>query len=149
ARVLDEAQFWQQKLRENSDSGVRQQFNQWQAMLECQASLTTALGYRDLKPAVVGTCSLPDTELEGRYQHLLQNLRTNWTNSLGQQAVQAVQTLRRHIDTLEGSLSRMVPQFDSEVRPLHLDDIRATLQPDEALVEFVSYAKPDGGNPKK
>jgi hypothetical protein len=31
--------------------------DQWQAMLECQASLTTALGYRDLKPAAAGTCS--------------------------------------------------------------------------------------------
>jgi hypothetical protein len=52
--------------------------------------MTIALGYRDLKPAVVGTCALPGTELEGRYERLLHDLRTNWTDALGKQALQAV-----------------------------------------------------------
>ena len=90
---------WGQSLRENPDSGIRNRFNQWEAMLECQASLTVALGYRDLKPAVVGTCALPGTDLEGRYERLLHDLRANWTDALGQQALQAVDVLKQRIDT--------------------------------------------------
>src|SRR2546423_11683286 len=60
-RVLDQVHEWGQTLRENSSNAVRERFNQWEAMLECQASLTVALGYRDLKQAVVGTCALPGT----------------------------------------------------------------------------------------
>ncbi len=89
-RVLDHVRDWRQNLRANSDAAIRQRLNQWQAMLECQASLTTALGYRDFKPAVAGTCSLEDTELEGRYHRLLSDLRAKWTPALGKQALVAV-----------------------------------------------------------
>jgi CHAT domain-containing protein len=109
-------------------------------MLECQASMTIALGYRDLKPAVVGTCALPGTELEGRYERLLHDLRTNWTDALGKQALQAVAALRQRIDTLEAELSRDIPQFASTIRPARLEDIRAHLQADEMLIEFVAYS---------
>ena len=61
---------WGQSLRESPDRSVRTGFNQRQTMLECQASLTIALGYRDLKPPLVGTCALPGTDLEGRYDRL-------------------------------------------------------------------------------
>ena len=64
-RLLDEVHDWGQSLRESPDAAIRNRFNQREAMLECQASLTIALGYRDLKPAVVGTCALPGTELDG------------------------------------------------------------------------------------
>ena len=104
--VLDQVHDWGQSLRENSDSGLRNRFNQWEAMLECQASLTIALGYRDLKPAVVGTCALPGTDLEGRYERLLHDLRSNWTDASGRQALQAVAILKQRIDTLEAGLSR-------------------------------------------
>lgn len=139
-RLLDEVHDWGRSLRENPDSAIRNRFNQREAMLECQASLTIALGYRDLKPAVVGTCALPGTELAGRYERLLHDLRTNWTDSLGKQALQAVAALRQRIDTLEAELSRDIPQFASTIRPATLEDIRARLQPDEMLIEIVAYA---------
>ncbi len=139
-RLLDEVHDWGRSLRENPDSAIRNRFNQREAMLECQASMTIALGYRDLKPAVVGTCALPGTELEGRYERLLHDLRTNWTDALGKQALQAVAALRQRIDTLEAELSRDIPQFASTLRPARLEDIRAHLQPDEMLIEFVAYA---------
>ena len=139
-RLLDEVHDWGRSLRENPDSAIRDRFNQREAMLECQASLTIALGYRDLKPAVVGTCALPGTELEGRYERLLHDLRTNWTDGLGKQALQAVAALRQRIDTLEAELSRDIPQFASTLRPARLEDIRARLQPDEMLIEFVAYS---------
>jgi CHAT domain-containing protein len=139
-RLLDEVHDWGRSLRENPDSAIRTRFNQREAMLECQASMTIALGYRDLKPAVVGTCALPGTELEGRYERLLHDLRTNWTDALGKQALQAVAALRQRIDTLEAELSRDIPQFASTLRPARLEDIRAHLQPDEMLIEFVTYS---------
>ena len=139
-RLLDEVHDWGRSLRENPDSAIRSLFNRREAMLECQASMTIALGYRDLKSAVVGTCALPGTELEGRYERLLHDLRTNWTDDLGKQALQAVAALRQRIDTLEAELSRDIPQFASAIRPPRLEDIRAGLQPDEMLIEFVAYS---------
>ncbi len=139
-RLLDEVHDWGRSLRENPDSAIRNRFNRREAMLECQASMTIALGYRDLKPAVVGTCALPGTEFEGRYERLLHDLRTNWTDALGKQALQAVAALRLRIDTLEAELSRDIPQFASTIRPARLEDIRAHLQPDEMLIEFVAYS---------
>jgi CHAT domain-containing protein len=138
-RVLDQVHDWGQSLRENPDAGVRNRFNQREAMLECQASLTIGLGYRDLKPALVGTCALPGTDLAGRYERLLHNLRTNWTAALSRQALQAVEVLKQRIETLEAALSRDIPQFASAIRPARLEDIRARLQPDELLLEFVVY----------
>jgi CHAT domain-containing protein/Tfp pilus assembly protein PilF len=139
-RVLDQVHDWGQSLRESPDAAIRNRFNQREAMLECQASLTVALGYRDLKPSLVGTCALPGTELEGRYERLLHNIRTNWTAALSRQALQAVAVLKQHIDTLEAALSREIPQFASAIRPARLEDIRARLQPDELLIEFVVYS---------
>jgi len=139
-RLLDEVHDWGRSLRENRDPAVRNRFDQREAMLECQASLTIALGYRDLKPAVVGTCALSGTQLEGRYERLLHELRTSRTDGLGKQALQAVAVLRQSIDTLEAELSRDIPQFASTIRPARLEDIRAHLQSDEMLVEFVGYA---------
>ena len=139
-RLLDEVHDWGRSLRENPDSAIRNRFNQREAMLECQASMTIALGYRDLKPAVVGTCALPGTELEGRYERLLHDLRTRWTDAVGKQALQAVAALRQRIDTLEAELSRDIPQFASTLRPTRLEDIRAHLPTGEMLIEFVAYS---------
>lgn len=148
-RVLDQVHDWGQNLRENADSGIRNRFAQWEALLECQASLTIALGYRDLKPAVVGTCALPGTELEGRYERLLHDLRTKWTDGLDRQAVQALEVLKQRVDTLEASLSREIPQFGSSIRPARWEDIRSRLQPHELLIEFVSYADRDARAPNQ
>jgi CHAT domain-containing protein/tetratricopeptide (TPR) repeat protein len=136
-RILDAVHDWGQTLRDNADAGVRQRWNQREEMFECEASLTVALGYRDLKPAVVGTCALPGTELEGRYERLLHELRTNWTGARGKQALQAIGVLRQHVDALEVGLSRETPQFASVLRPARLVDIRSRLTPDERLIEFV------------
>jgi CHAT domain-containing protein/Tfp pilus assembly protein PilF len=138
-RILDAVHDWGQTLRDSADASVRQRFNQRETMVECEASLTIALGYRDLKPAVVGTCALPGTELAGRYERLLHELRTNWTDARGKQALQAVGVLRQHIDTLQAVLSREIPQLASVLRPARLEDIRSHLEPDERLIEFVEY----------
>jgi CHAT domain-containing protein/Tfp pilus assembly protein PilF len=138
-RLLDAVHDWGQTLRDSADASVRQRFDQREAMLACEASLSVALGYRDLKPAVVGTCALPGTELDGRYERLLHELRTKWTDERGKQALQAIGVLRQHIDRLEADLSREIPQLASVLRPARLADIRSRLEPDERLVEFVEY----------
>jgi CHAT domain-containing protein/tetratricopeptide (TPR) repeat protein len=144
-RVLDHVRDWRQNLRANSDSAIRQRLDQWQSMLECQASLTTALGYRDLKPAVAGTCNLEDTELAGRYDRLLSDLRTKWTPALGKQGLEALRGLKERTDAIETVLSRDVPGFSTAATPgrppLSLDDMRSHLAPDELLVEVVAYEK--------
>ncbi len=140
-RILDTVHDWGQTLRDNTDANVRKQFNRREAMLACEASLTIALGYRDLKPAVVGTCALPGTELEGRYERLLHELRTNWTETRGKRALEAVGVLRQHVEALETGLSREIPQFASVLQPVRVSDIRAHLGADEALIELVEYRK--------
>ena len=138
-RILDAVHDWGHTLRDSAGAGVRRRFDQREAMLACEASFTIALGYRDLKPAVVGTCALPGTELEGRYERLLHELRTNWTDARGKQALQAIGVLRQHVEMHEASLSREIPQFASVLRPARVEDIRSRLEPDERLIEFVEY----------
>ena len=144
-RLLDQVHDWGRSLRENSDAGIRNRFNQREAMLECQASLSIALGYRDLKPAMLGTCALPGTELEGRYERLLHDLRANRTDALARQGLQAVEALKQRVDTIEAGLSREIPQFGSVIRPVRTEDIRSHLQANELLIEFVVYM--DRGSP--
>ncbi len=139
-RVLDHVRDWRQNLRANSDSAIRRRLDQWQAMLECEASLTTALGYRDFKPAAAGTCSLEDSEFAGRYDRLLSDLRTKWTPELGKQALAALRELKTRTDAVETVLSRDVPGF-SNAKPVTLDAMRSRLEPDELLVEIVAYQK--------
>ena len=148
-RILDEVHDWGQSLRSSPDSAIRSRFRQWEEMLQCEASLSIALGYRELKPAVVGTCALPDTELAGRYERLLHDLRANWTDALGRQALQAVGVLKQRIDLLEAGLSREIPQFASAMRPVQFEDIRSHLQPDELLIEFVSYRERESREPDR
>ncbi len=145
-RVLDEVRDWRERLRLSSDPAILTRFNQWEAMLECQSSLTIALGYRDLKPAVLGGCSLPGTELEGRYERLLQDLRTTWSAEVGRQAVAAIGVLQQRRDALEAALSRESPQFGAALSPASLKDIQSHLDAGELFVEFVAYQPHDGNN---
>lgn len=144
-RVLDQVHDWSARLSQTADPSVQEHFRQRQAMLECEASLSTALGYRDIKPSVIGTCALPGTDLEGRYERLLHDLRANWTPGLGQQGLQALQALKRLIDSLEAELSRELSQFASAIRPVQLQEIAAHLQKDELLIEVVAFAQKGTG----
>jgi CHAT domain-containing protein len=126
---------------------------EWQATIECRTSLTVALGYRDLKPSLAGTCSLKGTDLEGRYERLLSDLRSRWTATLGTQAVQAIGVLQDRADRLEASLNREGGSGGDKPAFLRVDDLRRALAADEALVEFVSYAAgpspPAGAAPRR
>ncbi len=146
-RILDQVRDWRERLRASSDTAVRKRFDEWENLLECQASFTIALGYRDLKPAVAGGCSLSDTDLEGRYERLLQDLRTKWTPELGRRGLDAVQVLGKRKDALEADLSRESPQFVAAVKPASLEDIRARLDTDEIFIEFTAYQPSDGSRP--
>jgi CHAT domain-containing protein/tetratricopeptide (TPR) repeat protein len=134
-RVLDHVRDWRESLRENSAVEIRDRLSEWQTMLECESSLTTALGYRDLKPAVSGTCALAD------YGRLLSDLRTNSTDALDRKALVALGDLNRRSDALEGALSRDVPGFGPGTQPARLQDMTARLGPDELLVEIVAFEK--------
>jgi len=142
-RVLDQVRDWRQRLRQNPDATIRKRLDAWEALLECEASLTIALGYRDLKPAAVGTCALQDTGLEGQYERLLHELRTNWTADLGQQALKALQLLKQRTETLEAMLSRELPQFEVAANAVRLEDLRSHLAADELFLEFVEYQPRD------
>lgn len=134
-RVLDHVRNWRESLRENSAVDVRDRLSEWQSMLECESSLTTALGYRDLKAAVAGKCALAD------YGRLLSDLRTNPTEALDRKALAALRDLNGRTDTVEAALSRDVPGFGQAAQPAHLQNITARLGPDELLVEMVAFEK--------
>ena len=57
-----------------------------------------ALGYRELKPSVVGPCDLQGSELEGRYERLLSDLRTRRTEDVGAEAIRAISVLTERGD---------------------------------------------------
>jgi CHAT domain-containing protein len=132
-RVLDHVRDWRESLRDNSAGDVRARLSEWQTMLECESSLTTALGYRDLKSAVAGACPLAN------YGRLLADLRTNSSDAAGRKALEAVHDLDQRRDTLEAALSRDLPGFEASARPARLEDMRARLAPDELLVEIVAF----------
>jgi len=142
-RVLDEVRDWRDRLRLSSDPAILTRFNQWEAMLECQSSLTIALGYRDLKPTVLGGCSLTGTDLEGRYERLLQDLRTKWTSQLGGEALGAIAVLKHRRDALETALARDSPQFGAAVNPVRFDELRSHLGHGEIFIEFTEYQPGD------
>ena len=145
-RVLEQVRSWRQRLRENASDVVRRQLGEWQAMLACRISLTLAVGYSDLKPKVVGACGLEGTELEGRYERLLGDLRTRRTDELGAQALRAIDVLSQRGDALEASLNREIGGLHGPAAHVSLDDVRRRLSPDELLIEFVSYdASPGRG----
>jgi CHAT domain-containing protein/tetratricopeptide (TPR) repeat protein len=141
-RVLEQVLIWRQRIRESTSTDVRREVGEWQALLECRTSLTVALGYREIKPSVVGTCTLEGTDLEGRYERLLSDLRTRWTSEIGAQAVRAIADLRERGDALETALNRRTGYATQSVAPASLDAIRRQLGDDERLVEFVSYEAP-------
>jgi CHAT domain-containing protein len=141
-RVLEQVRNWRERLRQNTSDAVRRQASEWQAMLECRTSLTVALGYRDLKPSVVGTCGLDGTVLEGKYERLLSDLRTRFTNEVGVQAVRAIEVLKERGDVLEAALSRETGDATGHAKPASLEDIRNQLAHDELLIELVSYEDP-------
>jgi tetratricopeptide (TPR) repeat protein len=144
-RVLDQVRDWRQRIRNDSDRAVRSNFEEWDAILECQSSLTIALGYRDLRTAVGGGCELPGTEFEGRFEQLLHDVHAKWTPALSKQALDAVGMLKRRADVLEAALSREVPDFGSSLSPVTLDRIASRLAPDELLLEFVAWLGVRGG----
>ncbi len=134
-RVLDHVRDWRESLRDNSTADVRDRLSEWQTLLECESSLTAALGYRDLKSAVAGACPLAD------YGRLLSDLRTNSTDAVGRKALEALNDLDQRRDTLEAALSRDLPGFQESARPVRLEDMRARLAPDELLIEIVAFEK--------
>jgi CHAT domain-containing protein/tetratricopeptide (TPR) repeat protein len=138
-RVLEQVRDWRQRLRATGSAAVRRELAEWQALLECRTSLTLALGYRELKPGVVGGCTLEGTELEGRYERLLSDLRARWSRDLGTQAVRAIADLSARGESLEAALNREAGGAHA-LRRASLDDIRARLRRDELLIEFVAYA---------
>lgn len=142
-RVLDQVRDWRQRIRDDRDAGVRKSFGEWDALLECQSSLTIALGYRDLKPPASGGCAFEGTDLEGRYERLLHDLHAKWTPELGKQAVEALEILRQRTEKLEALLSREVPGFANSLSPARFDEIRASLAPDELFIEFVAWRPED------
>jgi CHAT domain-containing protein/Tfp pilus assembly protein PilF len=142
-RILDQVRDWRQRLRQNPDATIRKRLDVWEALLECQASLTIALGYRDLKPAAVGTCALQGTGLEGQYERLLHEMRAKWTADLGRQALKALQLLNQRTETLEAVLSRELPQFELAANTVRLEDLRSHLAADELFLDFVEYQPRD------
>jgi CHAT domain-containing protein/tetratricopeptide (TPR) repeat protein len=138
-RVLEQVRNWRQHLRKTGSDAVTMQLNDWQSVLECRTSLTLALGYRDLKPGVVGGCTLAGTPLEGKYERLLSDLRARWSRELGAQAVRAMAELTARGDALEAALNRVAGHGESGGLRTSLAEVRSHLAGDELLIEFVAY----------
>src|SRR6185295_18156237 len=88
------------------------------------------------------------TDLEGRCERLLGDVRSRWTPDLGDRALRAIAELQERADALEASLNRAVTGLRSDITALHatVNDVRAALADDEALIELVSYrAVPPAG----
>lgn len=139
-RVVEQVRRWRQRIADDASEAVRREASDWQAIVDCRTSLTVALGYRDLKPALAGSCSLSGTDLEGRYERLLSDLRSRWTPDVGAQAVRAIDVLRKRADVLEASLNRDTGEPAAPSTPPTAENLHRHLGEDEALVELVAYA---------
>jgi tetratricopeptide (TPR) repeat protein len=145
-RVLEQVRNWRQSLRDNAPESATRRVSDWEAMLECRTSLTVALGYRDIRPSLVGGCSLAGTALEGRYEKLLNDLRTRRTDDVAADALRAIRVLKDQGDALEASLNRESDRLRVPAR-VSIDDIRRQLGDDELLIEYVSYQTALPGGP--
>jgi hypothetical protein len=116
-RVLEQVRGWRRRLSDLADGPLRRTAAQWEAMLECRTSLSVALGYRDLKPSVVGGCGLEGTSFAGKYERLLSDLRSRRKDDVAARAVSAVAGLTREGDALEAALNRAVGAFSPNARP--------------------------------
>jgi CHAT domain-containing protein/tetratricopeptide (TPR) repeat protein len=141
-QIVEQVRNWRERLDETSSEAVREHVREWQAVLACRTSLTVALGYRDLKPALAGSCGLEETDLAGRFERLLSDLRARWTADVGTRAVAAIGILQERADTLEATLNREA-NATIETARVTVDEIRAHLAEDEALIEFVAYNSDD------
>ena len=93
-------------------------------MLECQSSLTIQRWAIAISsPQCWAGARFLGTELEGRYERLLQDLRTTWSAEVERQAVAAIGVLQQRRDALEAALSRESPQFGAALSPASLKDI--------------------------
>jgi len=142
-RVLEQVRGWRRELRDTTDPHLHEMAAEWQALLECRTSLNVALGYRDVKPSVVGGCGLEHTDLAGRYERLLSDLRTRRSDDLAARAVAAVDTLTRRGDALEASLNRALGGRGAEPAEVSVESIRRRLGSGERLIEFVSFESKD------
>ena len=140
-RLVEHVRNWRRRLDESASAAVQREVGEWQAILECRTSLTVALGYRDLKPGLAGTCSLSGTDLEGRYERLLSDLRSRWTTDIGTKAVEAIGVLEQRADRLEASLNRETAGLAGRPARPSVDNLRGQLADDEALVEFVAFGE--------
>jgi CHAT domain-containing protein/tetratricopeptide (TPR) repeat protein len=138
-RITEQVRDWHRRLDENASSSVREHAREWQAFLGCRTSLTVALGYHDLKPAVAGSCTLEGTDLEGRYERLLSDLRSRWTPDVGARAVAAITELQQRANAVETVLNREAGPSIGNTSRVTAADLRTRLGAHEALIEVVSY----------
>ena len=141
-QIIEQVRKWRERLGETFSEPVREHVREWSAVLACRTSLTIALGYRDLKPALAGSCGLEGTDLAGRFERLLSDLRTRWTTEVGTRAVAAIGILQERADILEAALNREANATVRNAR-VTVEDVRAHLAEDEALIEFVAYSSDD------
>lgn len=140
-RLVEHVRDWRRRLDESAPAAVQREVGEWQAILACRTSLTVALGYRDLKPGLAGSCSLNGTDLEGRYERLLSDLRSRWSTDIGAKAVEAIGVLEQRADRLESSLNRETAGLSGRPPRPSVDNLRGHLADDEALVEFVAFSE--------
>jgi CHAT domain-containing protein/tetratricopeptide (TPR) repeat protein len=138
-RIIEQVRNWRDRLEASESEAIRRKAQEWRSLLQCRTSLTVALGYRDLKPSIAGSCTLPGTDIEGLYERLLSDLRSRWSAEVGAKALRAIDVLQQRADALETSLNREAGAPIAS-KPATLDDVRRDLADDEALIEFVSFA---------
>ncbi|MGJ5815944.1 CHAT domain-containing tetratricopeptide repeat protein [Paludibaculum fermentans] len=139
ARVLEFIRDWRTRLRAQAGPSTQPVLDEWQALVECQAALTVALGYKDWRRAPAGNCALRASELQGRYEGLTEQLRQNWTEAGAAQALAAIQDLHQRAEGLEARLSRELPAFRQEAGRVTAKEVAAGLGQDELLIEIIRY----------
>ena len=138
-RLLEQVRSWRQRLRESPSDAVIPVLDEWETIVKCRTSLTVALGYHDLKPSIVGACGLEGTNLEGRYERLLSELRSQWTEQRALDTREAIALLKERADQLETTLVRMLGRGETPPSRITVAELTSKLAGDEVLVEYVSY----------
>ena len=104
--VVGQVRHWRQRLEAISSGGIVRRRPRLAGDTRVPGVADGGAGISGSQAASPGPCSLAGTDLEGRFERLLSDLRSRWTTDVGAQALQAIGVLRDRADRLEASLNR-------------------------------------------
>lgn len=138
-RVLEHVRHERQSVRASVTDATEPLLEQRAAITRCRTSLMLALGDRTMAPTVVGGCGLEGTELAGKYERLLSDVRGRWSDTVATEAARAVAVLEEQEQRLDAAIARTGGALAFTTEKIGVAAVAGRLEDDELLLEFAAY----------